>query len=63
MSLRRKVVTAAFWAAVMTTGRQAIGLLTFTIMAAILGPHPFGLVAMGLVILNLVSIVLNQGTA
>ena len=61
MSLRRKVMTGVIWAAVLTTGRQAIGLLTFTIMAVILGPHPYGLVAMGLVILNFVSIVLNEG--
>jgi O-antigen/teichoic acid export membrane protein len=61
VSLRRKIMTGVIWAAVLTTGRQAIGLLTFTIMAAILGPRPFGLVAMALVILNLVSIVLNQG--
>jgi PST family polysaccharide transporter len=54
-------MTGVFWAAVLTTGRQAIGLLTFTIMAAIIGPRPYGLVAMGLVIVGLASIVLNQG--
>jgi O-antigen/teichoic acid export membrane protein len=61
MSLRRKATIGFLWAVTQTATQQAAGLLTFTIMAGMLGPRPYGLVAMELVILYLVSIVLTQG--
>jgi O-antigen/teichoic acid export membrane protein len=61
MSLRRKIMTGVLWAATQTATQQAAGLLTFLVMATILGPRPYGLVAMDFVVLGLVSIVLTQG--
>jgi teichuronic acid exporter len=52
---------AVKWAFVVNTGRRSINMLFTVLLAALLGPRPFGVVAMALVYLGLIELVLEQG--
>ncbi|MBE9041445.1 oligosaccharide flippase family protein, partial [Oscillatoriales cyanobacterium LEGE 11467] len=61
MSFQRKVLQAAIWTAVQNWGGQFGSLLVFFVLARLLGPEDFGLVALANVFLAFVHIFLNQG--
>lgn len=49
------------WAVVMTWGQRGIASGFTYVLAALLGPHEFGLVALGLAFVELVQVVVEQG--
>jgi O-antigen/teichoic acid export membrane protein len=53
--------SAVRWSFVMDGGRQAITTLTTLVLAALLGPEAFGLIAMALVYVSLLELLLKQG--
>ncbi|MDY6936027.1 MAG: lipopolysaccharide biosynthesis protein [Cyanobacteriota bacterium] len=61
MSFQRKVLRAAIWTAVQNWGGQFGSLLVFFVLARLLNPEDFGLVALANVFLAFVHIFLNQG--
>jgi PST family polysaccharide transporter len=61
MSLKRKIMTGLLWTAAQNSSQQVVGLITFSVLAGILGPEPFGLMAMAMVVVTTLTIVVNQG--
>ncbi|WP_138497542.1 lipopolysaccharide biosynthesis protein [Nostoc sp. PA-18-2419] len=60
-NLRQKAVKGVFWSALDSWGRQVIALGIFFILARLLGPETFGLVALSTIFLNFLQIFLDQG--
>lgn len=63
MSLKQKAFKGVFWSAIQNWGAQAITLIVFTILARLLEPKAFGLVALAGVFTAFVEIFLDQGFA
>jgi len=63
VSLRDRAVRGVFWASVYTWGVQLGSVLLFLLLARILGPTDFGLVALATVYLDLVDRMIDQGFA
>lgn len=61
MSLRQKAVKGVLWSVIESWGRQAISFAVFFVLARLLGPEAFGLVALATVFLAFVGIFLDQG--
>lgn len=61
--LRQSAATGVFWSAVQTWGSQLISLVVFVVLARLLAPVDFGLVALATVYLAFVQIFLDQGFA
>lgn len=61
MNLRQKVVKGVAWTAVQNGGSQALSAITFFLLARLLGPEVFGLVAMAGVFLALMQVFSEQG--
>ena len=61
MSIRRKSVRGLFWSAAQSWGNQLVTLAVFIVLARLLSPANFGLVAMAKVFLSFVWIFLDQG--
>lgn len=55
------VARAMGWAAVEQWGRRLLGLLTFLVLARLLGPHEFGVVAMAALYVDFVQMFVFQG--
>lgn len=61
MSFRQKTLSGALWSVTSQGGRQAIMLLSNIILARLLTPHDFGLVATVLIFVNFAIILAEQG--
>jgi O-antigen/teichoic acid export membrane protein len=61
VSPRRSLRESLKWAFVMTWGQRGIATAFTFVLAAILGPRDFGLVALGLAFVALIQVVLEQG--
>jgi len=59
--LRQKAIKGVVWSAIQNWGRQAIAFIVFALLARLLGPEAFGLVASASIFLGLISIFLDQG--
>ncbi|MBW4661156.1 MAG: oligosaccharide flippase family protein [Drouetiella hepatica Uher 2000/2452] len=63
MSIREQAIRGAFWSALQNWGSQAGSLIVFFLLARLLKPEMFGLVAMANIFLALLQIFLQQGFA
>lgn len=63
MDLKQKVAKGVVWTAVQNWGSQAVSLVVFFILARLLGPADFGLVALANVFLAFMQVFLAQGFA
>ncbi|NEQ27311.1 MAG: oligosaccharide flippase family protein, partial [Microcoleus sp. SIO2G3] len=63
MSIREQAIKGVFWSALQNWGGQAGSLLVFFLLARLLTPEAFGLVAMANIFLALLQIFLQQGFA
>ena len=61
MNLKQKAIRGVFWSAVQSWGQQAISFLVFAILARLLTPETFGLIALAGVFLAFVEVFLDQG--
>lgn len=60
-NLKQKAIKGIFWSAIESWGRQFISLVVFFILARLLGPETFGLVALASVFLAFLQVFLDQG--
>lgn len=60
-NLRKKTITGIIWSAIQNWGRQIIASIIFFVLARLLGPESFGLVASAAVFLGFVEVFLDQG--
>lgn len=63
MSLRTKAVKGVAWSAVQKWGAQGISFLLFLVLARLLDPDAFGLVALAFIFTEFVQLFLDQGMA
>ncbi|MBD2073819.1 lipopolysaccharide biosynthesis protein [Phormidium sp. FACHB-592] len=63
MSIQEKALKGVFWSALQNWGSQAGSLVVFFLLARLLAPEAFGLVAMANIFLALLQIFLQQGFA
>lgn len=63
MSIKQKAIKAVVWSAIQNWGSQAGSLIVFIILARLLSPEAFGLVALANVFLAFMNIFLDQGFA
>ncbi len=63
MSLRRSAISGVKWSSISDFGRRALSLLTTIILARLLAPADFGLVAMAAVVLGFIELFKDLGTA
>lgn len=63
MNLRRKAVKGVAWTVLQNWGGQAINFVIFSLLARLLGPEAFGLVALATVFISFLQIFLDQGFA
>jgi PST family polysaccharide transporter len=61
MNLREKAVKGVIWNAIQGWGSQAISFIVFLVLARLLQPEAFGLVAMASVFLAFMQVFLDQG--
>jgi PST family polysaccharide transporter len=61
MNLQQKAVKGFVWSAIQSWGRQAITFIVFFVLARLLAPETFGLVALASVFLSFVQLFLDQG--
>jgi PST family polysaccharide transporter len=61
MSLRQKAVQGIAWSFIQSYGNQAISLLVFLLLARLLGPEAFGLIALANIFIHFTQIFLDQG--
>ncbi|MDZ8221736.1 MULTISPECIES: lipopolysaccharide biosynthesis protein [unclassified Nostoc] len=60
-NLRQKAVKGVFWSALDSWGRQVITIGVFLVLARLLGPQTFGLIALSTIFLNFLQIFADQG--
>lgn len=63
MSIKNKTIQGVLWSGLQNWGSQAGSLIIFLILARLLTPEAFGLVALSNVLINFMQIFLNQGFA
>ncbi|PSF37812.1 flippase [Aphanothece hegewaldii CCALA 016] len=63
MSLKKQTIQGIFWSAIQNWGGQTGSLIVFLILARLLTPEAFGLVALANVFINFMQIFLEQGFA
>ena len=61
--LRRRAAKGVFWTAASNWGNELTRLLVFVILARVLDPKDFGLVAFALVFIGMTQVVADQGMA
>ncbi|MBW4697148.1 MAG: lipopolysaccharide biosynthesis protein [Aphanocapsa lilacina HA4352-LM1] len=61
MNLRQKAVKGVGWSAIRNLGSQGISLGVYFVLARLLGPEAFGLVALAAIFVSFVQIFLEQG--
>ena len=59
-AIKKRVVAGMFWSAMDNWGQQLLGLVTLVILARLLGPEDFGLVAMATAITALMTMVVQD---
>ena len=59
--LRQAALRGTFWSALQQTGDRGIRLLVYLVLARLLAPDAFGLVALALAYIDFVQLFLNQG--
>jgi len=60
-NLRQKAVKSVIWTAIESWGRQAISLVVFFILARLLSPETFGLIALAYIFIEFVQVFVDQG--
>ncbi|HIK03956.1 MAG TPA: MOP flippase family protein [Trichormus sp. M33_DOE_039] len=60
-NLRQKALLGVFWSAIESWGRQAISFGVFFLLARLLGPQIFGLVALSSLFLSFLQVFVDQG--
>ncbi|MEA5619326.1 lipopolysaccharide biosynthesis protein [Cronbergia sp. UHCC 0137] len=63
MNIKSKTIQGVFWSGIQNWGSQAGSFIVFLILARLLSPKDFGLVALANVFINFMQIFLNQGFA
>ncbi len=63
MDLKHRAVRGVSWSAVELIGRQGIALAVFIVLARLLGPETFGLLALALVVIGLAEMWISEGMA
>jgi PST family polysaccharide transporter len=63
MSLRKAAISGVKWSAVSHFGRRGLSLLTTIVLARLLAPSDFGLVAMAMVVIGFIELFQDLGTA
>jgi O-antigen/teichoic acid export membrane protein len=63
MSLKRSVISGLKWSSISHFGRRSLSLLTTIILARLLTPADFGLVAMAAVVIGFIELFKDLGTA
>jgi PST family polysaccharide transporter len=63
MSLRRSAISGVKWSSISHFGRRGVSLLTNIILARLLTPSDFGLVAMAAVVIGFIELFQDLGTA
>jgi O-antigen/teichoic acid export membrane protein len=63
MSLRKAAISGVKWSAISHFGRRALSLLTTIVLARLLAPSDFGLVAMAMVVIGFIELFQDLGTA
>lgn len=63
MSLKQKAITGLIWSAIQNFGTQVFSLIIFLLLARLLTPETFGLIALANVFLAFMQIFLEQGFA
>jgi PST family polysaccharide transporter len=63
MSLRKAAISGVKWSAVSHLGRRVLSLITTIILARLLAPSDFGLVAMAAVVIGFIELFQDLGTA
>lgn len=61
MNIQQKVVKGVFWSVIQHWGSQTISFVVFSLLARLLAPEEFGLVALASVFIAFMEIVLDQG--
>ena len=59
-NLRQKALKSVIWTAIESWGRQAVSLLVFFLLARLLNPETFGLVALASILLHLCRFFLTK---
>lgn len=60
-NLRQKAVKSVIWTAIESWGRQAVSLVVFFILARLLSPETFGLIALAYIFIEFAQIFVDQG--
>ncbi|MDJ0592820.1 MAG: lipopolysaccharide biosynthesis protein [Pleurocapsa sp. MO_226.B13] len=63
MSLKQKALTGLVWSAIQNSGTQVFSLIIFLLLARLLTPETFGLIALANIFLAFMQIFLEQGFA
>jgi PST family polysaccharide transporter len=63
MSLKKQTIRGIFWSGIQNWGSQAGSFIVFLILARLLSPQDFGLVALANIFINFMQIFLDQGFA
>ena len=63
MSLRRSAISGVKWSSISLFGRRCLSLLTTIVLARLLAPADFGLVAMAAVVIGFIELFKDLGTA
>lgn len=63
MSLKEKALKGVFWSAVQKWVQQGTSFIVFIVLARLLGPEAFGLVALATIFLTFIQMFLDQGFA
>ncbi|MDH3411547.1 MAG: oligosaccharide flippase family protein, partial [Gammaproteobacteria bacterium] len=63
MSLRKSAISGVKWSSISLFGRRGLSLLTTIILARLLAPADFGLVAMAAVVIGFIELFKDLGTA
>jgi O-antigen/teichoic acid export membrane protein len=63
MNLQQQAIRGVIWSALESWGKQAISFIVFFLLARLLGPETFGLVALASVFLAFVQLLNDQGLA
>ncbi len=61
MNIKTQTIQGVFWSAIQNWGSQGVSLLVFLILARLLQPKDFGLIAVANVFITFIQIFLNQG--
>ena len=61
MTLKQRAVRGAFWSATQLWGQQTVSFVLFIVLARLLVPNDFGLVALAFTFIGFIQVFLDQG--